>query len=67
MPFAGTPDEIGLIERHTNIALQNNGRGIDHSSTSTSEIIMNNISPKTGKNQISTFLGVQPHRTYVTN
>jgi hypothetical protein len=51
MQFARQPDEIGLKERHTNIALQNNRRcGIDHSSTSSSEIIWNNRSPKAGKN-----------------
>ena len=50
----------------SNIALQNNRCGRDHSSTSSSEIIWNNISPKTGENQISTSRGVQPHRTKAT-
>jgi hypothetical protein len=62
MPSAWTPDESVLIERHANIALQNNGGGIDHSSTTSSEIIRDNKFPKTGKNQINISLGVRPHR-----
>jgi hypothetical protein len=60
MQFAEQPDEIGLKERHANIALQKNRCGIDLSSTSILEIIRNNKSPKAGKNQISTSLSRSP-------
>ncbi len=60
-------DKDGLSERRTNVALQDSVCRRDHSPTSSSQIIQNNRSPNTGKSQIITSRGVQPHRTKVTS